>query len=115
MKIRANLDEKFPTATEEEKEELKDEEYYAKGKLEPMYDEMEQVSMSFIKNNPSSYISLFNLRFALRDLKYNEAQAIVNTFPKALMSTPMGVEISKEIRGNEERGSWSCGWQFRYC
>ena len=97
VKIRANLDKKFPTATEEEKEKLKDEEYYAKGKLQPMYDEMGQVSMDFIKNNPNSYISLSNLRFALRDLKYKEAKAIVSKFPKALMSTPLGLEISKEL------------------
>ena len=96
-KIRKELDDSYQTASEEELEKMKDAEYKAKGKLSPMYKETEQLTLEFIKKNPHSYISLFNLRFALRDLKYHEAKPIVDAFPQNIMNTRTGKEIEKEL------------------
>ena len=95
--IRKNLDDKFPTATEKEKEKLKDEEYYAKEKLQPMYDELEKASIEFIKQNPKSFVSVQSLLFQLKNMQYEEAKAIVDQFNPDHLKIGFGARLVSEL------------------
>jgi len=88
---------KSKKATEEELEIIKEEDFMARGKLEPYFKESKNASLNFIKNNPNSFISLQNMRFQLSDMKYDEAFAIFDSFPETLKNSKQGKDIGNEI------------------
>lgn len=82
---------------EEVLEAIKYEDNDARGRLEPMYKEIEQVSLTFIKDNSQSYYSMFLLRFSLRNIKYAEAKSIYDTFNPKYKNGELSKELAAEI------------------
>lgn len=83
--------------TPEEKDSLKYIDDDFRTKLEPYFDELANISLQFIKDNPSSIISLQNMRMHTSNLKYDEAAALFSKFPENLQNSEMGKEVNKAI------------------
>lgn len=73
-----------------------------KGKLEPMFNEMKDAGMKFMKDNPDSYVSFSIAMYSFADLSYDEATAIYNTFNPVYKNTPMGATIQKSIEDKKK-------------
>ncbi|HEY1196376.1 TlpA disulfide reductase family protein [Flavobacterium sp.] len=83
--------------SEEVLEAIKYEDNDARGKLEPMYAEMEKASYNFMKENPNSYYSLFLLRMNSRNLKYDEAKAYYDSFNPIYKKGDLAKDLVTEI------------------
>lgn len=83
--------------TPEEKDSLEYIDNDFRTQLEPYYAELGNISIQFINDNPSSYISLQNLRFSLQKIKYDEATAMFSKFPEEMKNSETGKEIKKSI------------------
>ncbi|WP_171946632.1 TlpA disulfide reductase family protein [Flaviramulus basaltis] len=95
--FQANIDKIRASKTPKEKDSLKYIDNDFRTQLEPYYTELGNISIQFINDNPSSYISLQNMRFQLQKMKYDEATAMFSKFPEELQYSDMGKEIKKSI------------------
>lgn len=82
---------------------LKEEDYIARGRLDPYYEASNSTTLQFIKEHPESYIGLERLIYMLRDMKYEEANKIYNSFSQNLKQTNLGREVYSEIE-NMKKG-----------
>ncbi|MDY7396946.1 TlpA disulfide reductase family protein [Aureibaculum sp. 2210JD6-5] len=78
-------------------EVIKYEDNDARNKLEPMWNEQREATIKFIKENPKSYISMYNLLFLLGDMQYNEAKAFYDNFDSKYSDTKWAKKLSEEI------------------
>lgn len=83
--------------SEEVLEAIKYESNDAGNLLEPMNKEMEQANLKFMKDNPKSYYSLFLLRFSLRNLSYNDAKSLYDSFNPLYKNGGLATDIAAEI------------------
>jgi len=89
--------------TEEVLEAIKYEDNDARDKLGPMYKEMEEATLKFIKDNSQSYYSLYLFRFSLRNLKYEEAKSIFDSFNPKYSDGELAKDLVTEIE-NMKKG-----------
>ncbi|MBC9795826.1 TlpA disulfide reductase family protein [Sinomicrobium weinanense] len=90
-------------ADEKELEAIKEEDYIARENLGPYFKELNELALSFIKGHPDSYISMENMLFLLRDMKYGEAITIYNALDPKLKEMKIGREVFSEIE-NMKKG-----------
>lgn len=84
-------------ASEEVLNAIKDEDNTIREQLEPYLDEVRALDVEFIKENPDSYVGLYNARFIFGSLNYEVAADLFNRFADELKATEMGIELAKEL------------------
>lgn len=89
--------------SEEVLEAIKYEDNDARDRLEPMYKEMEQATLKFIKDNSQSYYSLISFRYFLTKLSYEEAKAYYDSFNPLYKKGKVAADIVAEIE-NMKKG-----------
>lgn len=102
LKVLQDVSEKYnqaykAKAGEDVLEAIKEEDNEAREDLEPFYEELREINIQFIKNNPDSYVGLLEARFVMGELLYAEAEELFSVFDESLKKSSMGVDIRKEL------------------
>ncbi|WP_316794985.1 TlpA disulfide reductase family protein [Pedobacter agri] len=80
-------------------EAIKLEDNEVRGYLEPMFNEIKDSTLKFIRENPQSYYSLYLFTMSFRDLNYKEAQSYFNSLNPIYKKGKLATDLLEEIEG----------------
>lgn len=66
--------------------------------MSPYTDQIGQLSAAYIRNNPSSYVSPYLLRFSISRTPLEESKALYDAFSPEIKNSTYGLDVAKEIK-----------------
>ncbi|WP_299550592.1 TlpA disulfide reductase family protein [Seonamhaeicola sp.] len=84
-------------ASKEKLDSIKDKSYRAEQKIYAMQAEQQIAIMMFIKENPKSFVSMYQMLFMIRSMKYGEARSIYDNFDPLYKNSELGKRLLNSI------------------
>lgn len=91
---------------------LKEESFNYRENFNPFTEKMRQIDLAFIKNNPSSYISPYLIRFMTTGAKIDELEQLYGSLSDKVKASSYGKEIAKEITKKKGGSPGSKAFEF---
>lgn len=83
---------------EQKVEAMKEDNYAFREKFEPFQQQLGELDMDFIRNNPQSIVSAYLMRFKVSQMSLGEVETIYHTFTPDVQQSTFGQEVANEIK-----------------